>query len=105
MITLVVARSHYLVHWVKPRFPKAKRDMWRARGRNALFALLIGYALWNVDLEFCAELRRLRERIGLPWAWLLELHGWWHVLTAVSASEFMDIVRELNQESVSEKED
>jgi len=97
MIFGIVLRGHHLFHWLKPEFPEAKRFTWRARGRKALLMLLIAYGLWNIDLEYCAELRNLRERVGLPWAWLLELHGWWHVMTAISASQFMDIVRELER--------
>lgn len=59
--------------------------------------------MWNIDFEYCAELRMLREQVGLPWAWLLELHGWWHILTAVSANQFMEIVRELKVEVGDEK--
>ncbi len=105
MVVLIILRAHYLLHWLKPEFSEAKRCKWRAQGRKALFALLIGYILWNIDLEFCAKLRKLRERVGLPWAWLFELHGWWHVLTAISASQFIDIVREMRGELSSEKED
>ncbi|KAK4658890.1 hypothetical protein QC762_105540 [Podospora pseudocomata] len=52
----------------------------------------------NWLMAFCTELRSLRVKMGLPWAWVLELHGWWHVLTAVSASWFMDIVRKVQEE-------
>ncbi|KAK8046226.1 ceramidase [Apiospora saccharicola] len=76
---------------------------WKNRGRISLALLVLAYVLWNIDLEFCAELRLLRERVGLPWAWLLELHGWWHIMTAMSASQFMDTVREL-QEVFAEEE-
>lgn len=94
----IVLRSHYLFHWRVPEFPHAKRDSWRVRGRKALVIFLVGYMVWNVDLEYCAELRAIRERVGLPAAWLFELHGWWHVLTAVSAGQFMDIVRQVREE-------
>jgi dihydroceramidase len=103
VVVLIVVRGHYLFHWLDPPFAEGKRREWRSRGRNALAMLLLGYALWNIDLEYCAELRRLRQRVGMPWAWLLELHGWWHILTAVSASWFMDIVRELKEEVGNEK--
>ncbi|KAF1833032.1 hypothetical protein BDW02DRAFT_589979 [Decorospora gaudefroyi] len=103
IIVLIVGRAHYLFHWVEPAFPRAQRARWRYRGRNALVMLLGGYLLWYVDLEYCAEMRRVREGVGVPWAWLLGLHGWWHVLTAVSASWFMDIVRELGDEVGGEK--
>lgn len=35
------------------------------------------YGLWNVDNLACERLRGIRHTIGLPWAWLLELHGWY----------------------------
>jgi dihydroceramidase len=105
ILVLLTIRGHYLFHWLKPEFPEAKRYKWRAEGRKALLTLLFGYILWNIDLEYCAELRNLRTWVGLPWAWLFELHGWWHVLTAISASQFMDVVRELQEELSSEKEE
>jgi len=105
VIVLIVIRGHYLFHWLEPPLPIAKRAGWRSRGRNALIMLLVGYLLWNIDLEYCAELRKLRQRIGMPWASFLELHGWWHILTAISASQFMDIVRELRREAAEEKAD
>jgi dihydroceramidase len=105
MIALIIARGFYLFHFMKNDIPDARRHAWRAKGRKALWTLGIGYVLWNIDLEFCAELRRMREAAGLPWAWLLELHGWWHILTAFSASFFMDIVRELREELQNEKEE
>jgi dihydroceramidase len=103
IIVLIILRCHYLFYWRKPGFSEVKCDGWRVRGRKALIILLVAYIIWNIDLEYCAELRELREWIGIPWAWLLELHGWWHVLTAISASQFMDIVRELQEELRSEK--
>ncbi|KAK3386530.1 ceramidase [Podospora didyma] len=105
MMVIIVARAHYLFHYVKPEFSEANRRAWRARGTGALVAFLVGFILWNIDLEYCAELRKVRDRVGLPWAWLFELHGWWHILTAIGASWFMDIVREMQQELVGEKEE
>jgi dihydroceramidase len=57
--------------------------------------LAVAFLLWNIDLQWCYELRSLRNRLGLPWAWLLELHGWWHVLTAVGAALHMELTRDL----------
>ncbi|KAK6849562.1 hypothetical protein PG995_013395 [Apiospora arundinis] len=103
MMVLIVIRVAHLFFFRKPAFPEDKMRVWKSRGRISLALLVFAYVLWNIDLEFCAELRLLRERVGLPWAWLLELHGWWHIMTAVSASQFMDTVREL-QEVFAEEE-
>ena len=104
MLVALILRTHHLLHWLKPEFPEAKRLRWRVMGSKALVTLLAGYALWQIDLEFCAPLRALREWVGLPWAWLFELHGWWHILTAMAASQFMDIFREMREELISEKD-
>jgi len=97
-IGLVTLRSQYLFHRLEPAFPKQKSKDWNIRTWQAIGICLFGYVLWNIDLEYCMELRALRERLGLPWAWLLELHGWWHVLTAIGAARFMDAAREIREE-------
>ncbi|KAI0156470.1 ceramidase [Xylariaceae sp. FL1272] len=101
----IVLRGIYLFYWRKPGFPAAQVAQWRIRGRIALILMIVAFVLWNIDLELCAELRKLRQQIGLPWAWLLELHGWWHILTAMSAARFTDIVREVQDELKQEKKD
>ncbi|KAK8101743.1 hypothetical protein PG999_012117 [Apiospora kogelbergensis] len=97
MMVLIVIRVTYIYYWRKPGLPKDKLRRWRSRGRISLALLVFAYVLWNIDLELCAQFRQFRERLGLPWAWLFELHGWWHILTAISASRFMDTVRELQE--------
>jgi dihydroceramidase len=42
-----------------------------------LSTFLGGFAIWNVDNEFCSILIVWRRQIGLPWGILLEGHGWW----------------------------
>jgi dihydroceramidase len=37
----------------------------------------MGYWLWLVDEWACGYLKRAREGVGLPWAFVLELHGWY----------------------------
>ncbi|KAJ3530048.1 hypothetical protein NM208_g9495 [Fusarium decemcellulare] len=98
-------RMRYLLHWLKPGFSEAKRHDWTVRTWTATFTSLFGYFIWNLDLEFCAELRDLRQQIGLPWAWLLEFHGWWHILTAIGAAQFAGVVREVRDEVNREKKD
>lgn len=94
----VLLRSQWMFHCLRPGFPEAKRREWNARIWRALAVCLFGYLLWTIDLEYCAELRAIRERVGLPWAWLFEFHGWWHILTAVGASQAMQVAREAREE-------
>ncbi|KAM5343834.1 hypothetical protein ACJ41O_012371 [Fusarium nematophilum] len=43
----------------------------------------LGYVVWLIDDWACAQLIDARRAVGLPFAFLLELHGWWHVLTSI----------------------
>ncbi|KAH8756003.1 hypothetical protein F5883DRAFT_174239 [Diaporthe sp. PMI_573] len=43
-----------------PCVPAGKKSAWTRRGLKTLALLVVGYGLWHVDLEFCAELRALR---------------------------------------------
>ncbi|KID95894.1 alkaline ceramidase family protein, partial [Metarhizium majus ARSEF 297] len=105
-ILLVILRTQYLYHWLQPApFAKAKSRDWNMRTWKAIGVCLIGYVLWNIDLEYCATLRAVRRQVGLPWAWLFEFHGLWHVLTAIGASQFMNVAREMREEVYLEKKD
>ena len=101
-LAAVSCRAQYLYWWAQPEFPRAKARDWNKRTWQAIGICLVGYIIWNIDLEFCAALRDLKEQIGLPWAWLLELHGWWHILTAIGADRFMTVAREVREESLRE---
>ncbi|KAK8017290.1 hypothetical protein PG991_008366 [Apiospora marii] len=74
---------------------EGKRAKYLRQWANAVIALAVGYALWHVDLEFCEPLRSWRLALGVPWSFLMEFHGWWHVLTAVGAMEYIKLIREL----------
>lgn len=99
----VILRTNYLLRWLKPAFPDAKCRDWEVRGWTAVGISVLGYAIWNVDLECCNWLRAMRDQVGLPWAWLFEFHGWWHILTAIGANMFMDVAREIQAEVEAEK--
>ena len=53
-----------------------------------------------MDTRYCAPLTALKRHIGMPWSFVLEFHGWWHVLTAVGAYLFMAMVESLTREEV-----
>jgi len=74
--------------------PQAKRRVGTLTNFGASCAAF-GYLLWNIDTHFCAPLLSLRRRVGLPFGILLELHGWWHILTAIGAYTFMALVEYL----------
>lgn len=69
---------------------KDDRDRWILKQMWTMIALgmtmfLGGFAIWNLDNEFCSVLRKWRHTVGLPWGLLLEGHGWWHIGTGTGA--------------------
>jgi dihydroceramidase len=73
MLTSAFRTSRLITTTVKDR--ALKRQM-RVVGSWALGLFITGYILWNIDNRFCDQLRATRRAVGLPWGWLLELHGW-----------------------------
>ncbi|RMZ78924.1 hypothetical protein DV737_g3678, partial [Chaetothyriales sp. CBS 132003] len=63
----------------------------RKKCRVGAVCFLLGFGVWLVDCIFCYQLRAFRRKVGLPLAWLMECHGWWHVLTAVGAGVYVDL--------------
>ena len=62
-------------------------------------ALTAGFAyfLWNLDVHFCSTLTSWKRQLGWPWAALLELHGYWHIGTAISSYTFMALIEFLTR--------
>ncbi|KIV93717.1 hypothetical protein PV10_04912 [Exophiala mesophila] len=50
-----------------------------------LSVFLSGFAIWALDIKYCSTLRTWRRHVGMPWGFLLEGHGWWHLLTGLGA--------------------
>ena len=44
-----------------------------------------GFVLWNIDQIICGTLTSIKRYIGMPWSFVFELHGWWHVFTGMGA--------------------
>lgn len=44
---------------------------------------LFGYFLWNLDIHFCDSVRATRRDWGMPYGFVLEGHGWWHIFTGL----------------------
>ncbi|KAJ5689570.1 alkaline phytoceramidase, partial [Penicillium macrosclerotiorum] len=51
-----------------------------------------GYFVWLIDGLACGFLTQTRHAIGLPLAFLTELHGWWHIFTAIGGYVAVAIV-------------
>lgn len=59
---------------------------------GATVTALFAYFLWNIDVHCCGTLTRWKRQLGMPLGILLELHGYWHILTSISAYMFMAII-------------
>jgi dihydroceramidase len=93
MLTMIWPRTLILIY-SRGRSAEEKRGLIR-RFWKSLILLVVAYMAWNLDLEKCLELRQFRASLGAPWAWLFEFHGWWHILTAAGASQYVRLIREL----------
>lgn len=56
---------------------------------------LFGYFLWNIDFHLCNHVTAFKHRLGLPFGFLFELHGWWHILTGINSYVALSIVEYL----------
>ncbi|KAI8196649.1 Alkaline ceramidase YDC1 [Colletotrichum sp. SAR 10_70] len=97
LLTFVWPRTLYLVYWTG-LYSKEEKKVFMRYFWKAVFALIFGFTLWHIDLEYCAELRAARKAVGLPVAWFLELHGWWHIFTALGASWYMRLIRMVTED-------
>jgi dihydroceramidase len=85
MTIVVLFRSFYLMESnLRAVDPACVNHMWRMVAWG-ITVFLAGYALWCLDNVYCGDLRRWRRSVGMPWGFLLEGHGWWHLLTGVGA--------------------
>ncbi|KAJ5089513.1 hypothetical protein N7532_008197 [Penicillium argentinense] len=71
-------------HYENVRDKKILKTMW-FMVVYGLSMFLGGFLIWNLDNQFCPQIRRWRHSVGLPWGIFLEGHGWWHVMTGIGA--------------------
>ncbi|CAI6073397.1 unnamed protein product [Clonostachys chloroleuca] len=80
-IYVIVTRSRRIIPQQCPD-PKVRKSIQNV-STFGLVCFAAGYSVWLVDQYVCNVLIDTRRSVGLPLAFLLELHGWWHVLTAI----------------------
>ncbi|KAF2166059.1 hypothetical protein M409DRAFT_23787 [Zasmidium cellare ATCC 36951] len=90
MCWIVAYRVRYIIHIrIKER---EHRQRLRSLLTFASMTALTSYGIWNIDVNFCSTLTTWKRQLGMPLGILLELHGWWHIGTAVAAYTFMSII-------------
>lgn len=51
----------------------------------SLATLLVGFMLWNVEVQLCPHIRQIRGSIVWPLKPVTQLHAMWHLLTGVAS--------------------
>ncbi|KAL2796588.1 alkaline ceramidase family protein [Aspergillus keveii] len=96
MVTVIGARTMQLVkqRTAPASDSEARRTIWGVV-RFAAFIFNLGFYLWILDQWACKPLQNARSILGLPLGFVLELHGWWHIFTAIGAYLFIAVVDHL----------
>lgn len=50
---------------------------------------VVAFILWNIDNQFCHSLRAWRHSVSFLTGSISELHGWWHIGTALGVYYFV----------------
>ncbi|KAE8164844.1 ceramidase [Aspergillus tamarii] len=94
MVIVIGIRTMQLINARTLAGSAARKQIWgMVRFGAVIFNL--GFYLWLIDGWVCGFLRSARAKIGLPLAFLLELHGWWHIFTGIGAYIFIAVVDHL----------
>ncbi|KAJ6020782.1 alkaline phytoceramidase [Penicillium herquei] len=93
-VTIIGIHTFRLVNSRTQPGSASRRQIWGiVKFGAAIFNF--GYYFWLVDQWACGYLTKIRGVIGLPWAFILELHGWWHICTGIGAYIFIAVVDQL----------
>jgi dihydroceramidase len=83
MIVAVGTKTRSIIsHRVPDR--AVRREVKKLATWGSIF-FISGFILWNIDQIICESLTTLKRAIGMPWSFVFELHGWWHVFTGMGA--------------------
>ncbi|KAJ5141729.1 alkaline ceramidase family protein [Penicillium atrosanguineum] len=93
-IAVIGIRTIQLINVRTVEGSAARREIWGVVRFGAVI-FHMGYAVWIFDGWACLSLRSTRHSIGLPWAFFLELHGWWHIFTGIGAYIFIAVIDHL----------
>ncbi|KAI9228706.1 MAG: alkaline ceramidase 3-like protein [Piptocephalis tieghemiana] len=86
LTAVLVFRAGYLFQCT--RDPKVKALIRSLLTQSILFYGL-GFLLWNIDNQFCPQVRALRASLPSSLSWVLQLHAWWHVFTGLGGYTYI----------------
>lgn len=93
LIIIVGTRTRSLIH-ARISDAKIRKQVTKLATVGAV-VFVSGFGIWNIDNVFCADLHAAKRYVGMPWSFVLELHGWWHIFTGVGAYIFIALVEYL----------
>ncbi|EAS35856.3 dihydroceramidase [Coccidioides immitis RS] len=96
MVIVVAARCTWLLRGVGNA---AIRSEMKRLALVGSVTFLAGFLLWLVDVFSCDDLRGIRQILGMPLGMLLELHSWWHILTAFGVYYYLIFVEYIRLQS------
>ncbi|CCK67873.1 alkaline dihydroceramidase KNAG_0A01840 [Huiozyma naganishii CBS 8797] len=85
----VVAISTSFAYFMEAKDPMVKKNLCATMGLGiVLFS--VGFVFWEMDQLFCPFWIHIRrEYLALPLGVLLEMHGWWHLLTGMGVYTYL----------------
>lgn len=98
-IILVTAIWPRVLYLIRTRFRDDEKRYWIGQFRVGGLCFLMGFVVWLIDGAACGWLREVRKSLGVPLAFILELHGWWHILTALGAGYCIRVTKQLTKRS------
>lgn len=102
---MLIVSGLKLIRLVRSSLHSNRKQYWWRFVKANIF-LDLGFACWLIDCDpqCCAILRNFRTSIeenfgviGKLLGYFSELHGWWHVLTAAAAAEWISLIRDLTR--------
>lgn len=96
MIVAVGLRTRQLVQ-TRIKSPTLLRQLQRLTMFGSII-FVTGYGIWILDHLSCSALTHWKHAIGMPWSFVLELHGYWHIFTGIGAYVFIAEVEYLTGE-------
>ncbi|KAI7891822.1 alkaline ceramidase 3 [Mucor mucedo] len=89
LVVTVVCRAILLLNKVPAQRYLYERAQMKTLLILAAAGFIVGFTLWNIDNIFCLTLRDWRKTVPTLTGSVSELHGWWHIGTALGAYYFI----------------
>lgn len=96
-IILVTAIWPRVLYMIRTRLRGDQRKYWTGQFRVGGLCFMMGFVVWLIDGAVCGWLRDTRKFLGVPLGFVLELHGWWHILTALGAGYCIRVTKVLTK--------